>query len=292
MTLTDSPGLVPEIVAAQNPDGGWGYTRGSSWTEPTAYALLALAAEGGAAEAAGRALAWLKQRQRPDGGWPPEGRVERSTWVTALVLLLPPDQDVGPGREQAVAWLVRESGQESAWTNRLRRWLSGQHADHDPGGTGWPWYPDTAAWVTPTALSVLAAAKAVRRHRNAALEGRLEMARQYLQDRQCKDGGWNHGYTRGFGYDAGSYPETTGQALLALSGVRTAGVERGLARVEAQLRECRSADGLDWLRLGLQAHGRAVSGREVKPLVCRTIPDMALAVLARAAARGKNLFLE
>jgi hypothetical protein len=58
------------LKATQNPDGGWGYFPGKpSWLEPTAYALLALAGERGAALDRGWNL--LRSWQRPDGAFRP-----------------------------------------------------------------------------------------------------------------------------------------------------------------------------------------------------------------------------
>src|SRR3974390_776401 len=77
--------------ARQNHDGGWGYAGNNSAVEPTVWALLALQAiTGSAYEGQARALKWLAQLQRRDGGWPPRPDVAESTWVTGLVLLAAP----------------------------------------------------------------------------------------------------------------------------------------------------------------------------------------------------------
>jgi len=49
-------------------------------------------------------------------------------------------------------------------------------------------------------------------------------------------------------------------ALAALRGVRSPGHQRGLAVARRFLGECRSADALNWLRLGLLAHGQLPAG--------------------------------
>src|SRR4051794_25782495 len=94
------------LVSKQNRDGGWPYVRGASWTEPTVYAILALLASG-QTEAAQRGLGWLRPRQLPDGGWPPQEGFDESTWVTALVALLP-GESLGPAAHaHAIEWLWR-----------------------------------------------------------------------------------------------------------------------------------------------------------------------------------------
>src|SRR5947209_17373957 len=79
---------IETLISKQNPDGGWPYLRGRSWTEPTVYAVLALLAAG-ETEAARRGLRWITSLERPDGGWAPQAGIDESTWVTALVALLP-----------------------------------------------------------------------------------------------------------------------------------------------------------------------------------------------------------
>ena len=124
------------------------------------------------------------------------------------------------------------------------------------------------------------------------MEDRLESGRRFLWSRMCGDGGWNHGSTRALGYEAGSYPETTGLALLALHGATDPQLPRAVAAAAHHLRACRSAEGMSWLRLGLLAHGALVATRPSPEVQCRGVMDNALFLLAERAASGRNLFLE
>jgi hypothetical protein len=279
------------ILAMQNNDGGWGYAGGASWTEPTVYALLAGKVAGSPSENTKRGMLWLAGLQRSDGGWPPRLSVDQSTWVTALAVMILADSAESTLLRRGVEWLLDMTGKEATFLFRLRLKLLGTPTE-DAGIKGWPWFPETAAWVTPTALTILALQKVSRAQPRPDLETRIEMGRKYLFARMCRDGGWNHGSTRALGYEAGSYPETTGLALLALHGVQSPDLSRSLATAERHLRTCRSAQGLSWLRLGLLAHGRDCEGVPAEKPPCRTVLDSALCILAEAGAKGRNVFLE
>lgn len=268
------------LWSRQNPDGGWGYRSGaSSATEPTLYAVLALAGASSNRPALERGIEWLKSRQRPDGGWAPRDGVDQSTWVTALPLLLPAGMAANFDVPRAVEWLVGQTGRESGWVYRLRMFLMGGDSGASDASPGWPWYPETSAWVSPTALTLLALNKVQRRQPTKIVEDRCSSARAYLLARRCADGGWNHGSTRALGYDGPSYPETTGLALLALRGVK--GLEPSLDRAERHAAEAKALEAASWLRLGLAAHGRPVPEPQAA-LEPRTTVDLALGLIAAA----------
>lgn len=282
--MLDTAGLA----ASQNQDGGWPYGVGSSCTEPTAYALLALAALGESnSPAASKGSDWLSRTQRSDGGWAPRMNVDESTWVTALILLLPGE---GVGRDKALHWLMETSGRESSWIQRARSALLDARFS-SPDGDGWPWFPDTAAWVTPTCLGLLAIEKVNRSRPSRLLEQRSEAGRQYLLSHICRDGGWNHGSTKALGYDSDSYPETTGQALLALHDVPPGKLERSIQRARRHFESCNSVEALSWLKLGLLAHGVQLPPAP-SPNGHGSVMEITLNILAQASARGRNVFLE
>ena len=271
--------------AIQNGDGGWAYSRGCSWTEPTAFALLARSADSPNTmtipdrESFHRGVKFLSSIARPDGGWSPQPGVEESTWVTALAVLLPEGAVNEQQRRNAIGWLKTRSGSESGWRYRLQQRLVG---NNDEFPQGWPWFPGAAAWVIPTSLGILAFEKALRRHdaASADLVERVESGRTFLLGHMCADGGWNHGSNRALGRDGDSYPETTGIALLALNGVASAQLERAKAMARKHLASCRTAEGIAWLRMGLSAHGESLA--PAPDPVCRTNMDEALMTLARA----------
>ncbi len=275
-------GDLPSILAWQGRDGGWGYRGGGSRTEPTAYALLALAALGHAGEEFSRGLAWLGRTQRSDGGWAPHPAVEESTWVTALPALLMAERPDGGDTDKTVSWLLRQGGWESGWVHRLRNWLLELGTQGGESLPGWPFYPGTAARVAPTALSILALERSPGKKAAGEVRQRTEAGREFLLARRCQDGGWNHGASRALGYEAGSYPETTGQALLVLRGVAAPRLGPSPRAAEESHRRCRSAEGLAWLRLALLAHGRTPGGFP-QAVRCRTVVEAALWVLAEAA---------
>ncbi len=276
------------IETFQNKDGGWPYgAAGPSWTEPTVYALLALVAAGrGETEAVRRGARWLETVQSSDGGWRPQASVKQSTWVGALVALLPENLISLDRRLANLNRILVETGQESTPLNRLRQWMIGN--PHVKTGDGWPWFPGASAWVTPTALTILA----LRKHRTslAGVEHRIEEGRQFLTMHACDSGGWNHGSARALGYQANAYPETTGVALLALSGTESPIKEAGIRAAQHFLPKCSSAEGFAWLSLGLSANGSSPD-RLAPELEPRTVIDTALLSMLKCGQAGLNVWL-
>src|SRR5438874_7303671 len=108
--------LVAGLVQAQNSDGGWPYRKGTSWTEPTVLALLAMGPEN---PASARGFAWLRGCERSDGGWRPQAGVDEATWVTSLVALLAPEGVGAAGYNRALGWIMRQMGTDSTIWYRL-----------------------------------------------------------------------------------------------------------------------------------------------------------------------------
>jgi hypothetical protein len=277
------------VLGSQNRDGGWGYRGGSSWTEPTVYALMALDVGGRQDGPFQTGLAWITGHQRRDGGWPPHPSVDQSTWVTALALQVCAGRVPGEAAGRAVAWLLGQAGRESGVFQRMREWMLGVSRDTDTTHDGWPWYPGAAAWVTPTALTILALEKARRLSAHAGLDRRIETGRQFLLAHRCEDDGWNHGGARSLGQGAASYPETTGLALLALHGLPAASLKLSIDRAERHLAGGVPVEARAWLELGLLANGRKIA--ETSPGRCRGSVDAALSLVARAAAAGRNVLV-
>lgn len=281
--------LVSQISRRQNADGGWPYRAGTSWTEPTVYALLAQLATEPDSAGVERGMGWLRRHQRSDGGWAPEPAVAQSTWVTSLVALLPPERIGLAEHRAAVDWLLRQRGEESSWSYRLRRRLSGSPLPGERMPSGWPWFPGTAAWVTPTALALVALARESSGRPDTNVGRRVAEGQAFLLARRCADGGWNHGANRALGQDGQSYPETTGIALLALRGTESSRLERSFSLARRYLAGSCSAEGVSWLLLALQAHARVLQSRP-QPPVCRDLREASLWALAQKALRGANPF--
>ncbi|MFL6463149.1 MAG: prenyltransferase/squalene oxidase repeat-containing protein [Bryobacteraceae bacterium] len=279
--------LQQKLIASQNADGGWGYRNGPSWTEPTTLALLALQLS---QEACERGLCWLRKTQRSDGGWPPQPSVGESTWVTSLGILATPENELNsPASKAALNWLIAQAKPPNSAFERFLLHLRGLPIPIERG-SGESWFPQTAAWVYPTAMAVLALSYAAgvtdhQRYRDLAQKGK-----QYILSRRCPDGGWNHGGSRYLSENADSYPEMTGLALLALTGMSKQDLAPSLKQARLFLTTPESIEGLSWLQMGLRSQGSELRYQQTN-LPCRTTRDIALRSLALASFEGRNRLL-
>lgn len=286
--MAEAEKLQRQLIHAQNRDGGWGYQNSSSWTEPTAFALLALEAHNPAKNSAyERGHLWLQRSQRPDGGWAPNASVNISTWVTSLaVLALPQESMPAEQHGRAIRWLIRQVETEINPVERIVIRLQGVAPTVQTGGS--PWFPGTAAWIGPSAMSILALSQASRNKQDPDLQSYVRGGQQYILCRRCRDGGWNHGGSRYLSENAASYPEMTGMALLALYGMPAAELEVSLKLAEARLEAPGSIEALSWLQLALVRHGRPTKSFQAD-LPCRTTRDVSLRLLASSPGSSNRL---
>jgi hypothetical protein len=236
------------LKSHQNPDGGWGYFPGKdSWLEPTAYALMALAA-GSRDQSFERGWERVRSWQRRDGAWRPCTQVDQPHWATSLVVtlhcLLGAYDDAFL---RGTGWLLGSTGSETGLISRAAHLLSPSMVDFDPGFGGWPWHADNSSWIEPTAHALIALKRARPHYPGGGLTERVAEGERMLLERRCSDGGWNYGNRLVLRQDLPSYPETTALALLALDGNGSLDWQAALAHAGAMRRETRSRLGRAWL---------------------------------------------
>jgi hypothetical protein len=279
------------LLSLQRESGGWGYNaRGQdSWTEPTVLALLALRGTEFDSYVAST-IEWLAGSQNEDGGWSPSASVKESTWVTALAVLALSGEEGHRSRvRQGVDGMLGLTGELSKWYSHLVRTVFNTPSPYSFDHHGWPWFPGSTAWVTPTSLGLLALEKSA--DSRSKVRERIVEAREMLLDRRCPDGGWNYGAPKALGFSADSYPETTGTALLALTSSDPALLQTSIERASSFLASAKYAEGVSWLQLGLLAHGEEVPAVDESALQCHGTLPLALRLLALKAQSGRNEFL-
>lgn len=242
---------ILDSLATQMPCGY--HALGPASTEPTALAVMALAAQGRHAAAA-KGLEWLAGIQAGNGSVGPTASQATPGWPTSLaVLAVHFATNSGDARvtsakrfdlDRAVAWILQTRGEALPRTPEM---------GHDTTLVGWPWVEDTHSWVEPTAMCVLAL-KAVGRGNHP----RVREAVRLLIDRLLPDGGCNYGNTLVMGQVLRPHLQPTGLAMLALAGEpdQTGRIAKSLDYLTRELSPRTAAASLAYGLMGLAAHDR------------------------------------
>ena len=273
----------------QNHDGGWGYLPVSqSWTEPTCWAVSALASARMESDSAAlsRARSFLLSGQLQDGSWPSNPEIGTGSWVTSLACaVLSHDQEAGHATAAALEWLCKDlSRTNSPWLRLIRslRPKSNISAQND-SLSGWGWTPGTSSWVEPTAFALLSIQQFRPERLPHAVQRRREIATAMLYDRMCPGGGWNCGNPRVYGVPGEALVLPTAWALIALRAFPDH--ERksmSLAWLEAEFRKIRSPGSLAVAGMCLETYGRATPAVKLnlEKFVPKQIKNCAAHVLA------------
>ena len=280
----NAPTAAVRLRGTQNADGGWGYFPGKqSWLEPTFYAAIALQGE----PAADRAWTLLKSWQAPDGGWRPSADVQVPTWSTSLCVSLAQSRgEFGEPFQKGVSWLLSSAGNEAPlwWRILLKTKLVGE-SDRDLRYIGWPWKPNSASWVEPTAHAIIALKQASLKVSSAKLWDRVRTGESHLMDVRCTDGGWNVGNRSARAQDLIAYPETTAIALLGLQGHKD--LDKSLDLAARMARDTISPLARAWLTIALKIYGA-----DVPPSAVQTTssPETMIAALSLIAEEKAQFF--
>jgi hypothetical protein len=165
-----------------------------------------------------------------------------------------------PARLQGVHWLMSCAGKESNWFWKWKFRTADRHVRFDPDKFGWPWFPETASWVVPTAFAVLALNQLPCSCGGfEQVPFRVERGVEMLLDRACPGGGWNAGNGVVYGAAVAAHADDTAIALLALRDRRQDPVvEASLQYLEPIAPTLTSPWSLAWATLALAAYGRPI----------------------------------
>ena len=280
------------LAGRQGADGGWGYAAvKQSFTEPTCYALLALAEVSEKRQREERALAWFAHHLSPAGTVAVEGDEKQiDNWGTILAFFTLRRLGIGADlSERYLRHLLRARG------NRLNQETSAQ-LKLDGSLQAWSWAMGTASWVEPTAYALITL-------KSQGLGGheRVKEGEAYLLDRTCYDGGWNYGNKEVLGVRLEAMPTITAYALLALQDYARDHevIQKSLAYLERELAARQSSLALALGVLCFDVYGRP-TGKLLHNLLSRQAADgswrgnahlTALAALAlKAVDEKKNVF--
>ena len=246
MTKKEIAATVRTISSRSVPGGGFSEQRGTPFrVDSTAWAILALRADGTHSNLVGSARSRLASEQFSDGRISLAQDQPQAYWSTPLALLAWYGSDAyAENKSRGVQFLLSTEGQ--TFPKGKFEFIA-----HDPSLKGWPWIEDMFAWVEPTALSILALSIAgYGKHK------RVQEAVRLLMDRQLPNGGWNYGNTIVYGQELYPQPESTGMALTALAGqVEKKEIQRSLNYLKSQAVSCRTPLSLGWALFGLGAWG-------------------------------------
>jgi hypothetical protein len=290
---------VQELIDRQLPEGGWPFRANAAQTavEPTALALLALPS--GSVGERDAAVRFLLRIQKPNGSWPAfRGDDREGSGLTGLALyVLNRCCAQGLATNRAVHWLVASRGWESHWLWKWKFRTSDRHVRFNPDKFGWPWIPETASWVVPTAYSILA----LKHFRGSSQQGpvqlRIRRGVEMLYDRICPEGGWNAGNGVVYGVPLAPHADATALALLSLlNEPPNHFITSSLDWLARRAETCFAPWSLAWAILALDAFGRptplstdrlssVVDNAEVND--CATL---AVVSLAFRCAAGHNAF--
>jgi hypothetical protein len=252
-SLRDSVGiraeLRSELLAARNPDGGWGYRAGNrSRIEPTCWALLALAHSVGQPPETDVLHRWPRHAD-----WLVDipGTPANYAFNAIAALTLLQSAPAAPLAEPLIDRLVGVKGEAVAQNRQLRQNNSLQ---------AWSWLEGTFSWVEPTAWCVLLLKHRLGYGPVRGAEERLRVAEEMLADRACRTGGWNYGNPYVFGKALPPYVPTTALVLLALKHRRgDPVVATALAELQKDVVRERSAVAVALTLIAFRAYGLPTS---------------------------------
>jgi hypothetical protein len=198
---------------------------------------------------------------------------------------------------RAVQWLTESRGWESHWLWKWKFRTSDRHVRFDPDKFGWPWMPETASWVVPTAYSILALKYARGISQQDLVHLRIRRGVEMLYDRVCPAGGWNAGNGVVYGIPLAPHPDATALALLSLlNEPPNHFITSSLDWLERRAETCFAPWSLAWTILALDAFGRPTElltdrlASVVDPTEINDCATLAVVSLALRLPAGETAF--